>query len=87
MGNDNYKPTQLEIKEFAIHKKYGVNINNQTSVKPKKKPTNGKLMYEDGNYKELVPGTYDKPMALLNSIKSKMVANGYDKKKLKIRYL
>lgn len=85
MENDRYKPTQLEIKQFAVHKKYGVNINSNQTVKPK--PTNGKLMFEEGNHKELVPGTYDKPFAMLNKIKSDMIKNGYDKNKLKIRYL
>lgn len=83
----DYKPTQEEIRRFGIHKKYGVDIADKKPIVKKARPTNGQLVYECGNYKEVVKGMYDKPFGILQKKKKEMLANGYKAENLKIRNL
>jgi len=46
--------------------------------------SNGKLVYTEGPKETILKN--DAPFDLLQSMKSKMIRNGYDKLKLKIRY-
>lgn len=82
----DFEATQQEKVDFGVHKKYGW-TNDRKQFYTNQRPTNGKLMYENGNEKKCVDGAYDKPWALLNSIKTQMIKNGYDGDKLKLRNL
>ena len=77
----NNMPTQIEIDQFNYHKATGRILNDSKRTKP----TNGKLVYEDGDRGYTV--MYDAPFALLQYKRKQMVRDGYDYKKLKIRYL
>ena len=67
------------MKKFGRHK-----AGYLSEVTEYIKPKNGDLIYEKGTYHEVVK--HNMPFALLQSIKSTMVKNGYNPKYLKIRY-
>lgn len=89
MKEQNYAPTQTEIKEFAIHKKTG-NFAAKPLAK-REKPTNGKLVLilPSGAERDMGPDYYDKPFPLLQTLKKRLIQAGlgYTKDNLKIKYL
>lgn len=67
----------LKIDEKKAFKKA---VSGKTEIK--RKDVNGQLILDDRDVIE-----YDKPFALLQSVRYKMVRDGYSKARLKIRYL
>ena len=82
-GTD-YKPTQAELDAFIKDRNGYI---NPIFVKATTKPTHGQLVYINGNYKEVIKNAYNKPFALLQSIKRQMIKQGYKKEFLFIKNL
>lgn len=89
MKEENYIPTQTEIKEFAIHKKTG-DLPKKPLIK-KAKPANGRLVLvlPSGVERDMGADYYDKPFPLLQTLKKRLIQAGlgYTKDNLKIKYL
>lgn len=72
--SNNYSQSDLEAF-IRVHNGYGSN------TLPKKRSSNrGVLKYVCGAYEEVIQ--YDKPFALLNHIRNKMINEGYKKNHL-----
>jgi hypothetical protein len=80
---ETYKPTQSELQAFIRDK----NGYTDYSKKQYNKPTHGQLMYVEGTIKQVVPNGYNKPFALLQAMKAKMIKAGYKKQCLIIKNL
>lgn len=65
-----------------------VDGRNSVKTKPPKinKPENGMLVFIEGGKETPIPGAIDKPFALLQYFKIKLIKQGYSKKQLKIKY-
>jgi len=83
MPNDyfDYQPTQSELKAFI---KSNLGYSEPSKPLKKVKATHGSLVLIEGINRTIIKN--DLPIALLNSIKTKMVIEGYKKKNLKIEH-
>lgn len=83
MANDyfDYQPTQSELNAFI---KSNLGYLEPPKLLKKAKATHGSLVLVEGKNRTIIKN--DLPIALLNSIKTKMVAEGYKRKNLKIEH-
>jgi len=82
-NNTDYIPTQQEINDFNFDR-MGYTRSIRVDFK-KEKSTHGQLVLIEGNNVTVI--SYDKPWALLSSIKSQYVRNGYKKSNLHLKFL
>ena len=79
---EHYQPTQKELNDFYRDKK---GYSKPLIPIKKEKPTHGQLVWTECGKDTILH--HNKPFALLQSLKSGMIKNGYDKKKLFIKNL